>query len=293
MKRIISILSIIALVSALFLVNVSAADGLSLIPEDGTWLKNDNGGASCNLEFVDGAAVFSGSFAGTWPDTTCYYDAEDYITADIDEYSLHYDFNVTGGFTNVSLLFANGSGSFSFPIANSTLGAVNYDAGSGDLGEGDYSGYVALSDFVNSTKLYDNSTFDQNCIVDNAITFCGIQVYSVSGGVITVNALEVIANDDIVEEESSEPEESTEESVEESAEESAQESATESDEPADESEKAPVDESAQESATESDEAPADDDSADTDSGNGWLIWVIIAVAAIAIVVVVIIILKKK
>ncbi|MBO5767432.1 MAG: hypothetical protein J6R49_02795, partial [Clostridia bacterium] len=199
------------------------------------------------------------------------------------------DFTVSGGNTNINFYFTDGfGGSATYTIANNTLGDVNYDAGSGDLFDGEYKGAIKLSDFVNSTAFLNEGKFNSEFITeDNEIIFTGIQVYSVNGATITVRALDIVANDDvqIPEDTSSEaPAESEAVSEAESEAESKTESVTES-----------KTESKTESATESEAVSATESEPADDASEGLGIWlyVIIGLAVIAVIAVVVVLAKKK
>lgn len=194
MKRI-SILAL-TLVFALMLgmFAVSADNVTSLIPKDANWTDTDNGGASVDVTYNDdGSVVFSGSTAGTWPCTETWY-LDTPVVADVENDSLEIDFTVSGGNTNINFFFDDGNGgSYSYTVCNSALGAENYDTGSGDIGDGTYKVTMTIAELVASTKLIDGSAFPQDAIRDGQLKFIGIQVYSVNGAVITVNAMNVIS----------------------------------------------------------------------------------------------------
>ncbi len=295
MKKLFSISLSLLLLLSLFVIPVSAAETYSLVPTDGAWEHTDNGGASCNVAFADGVATFSGSLSGTWPEIHCAY-ATDFIV-NIDEYSLVYDFTVAGGSTNISFYFTDEQ--YTFPLANSALeGDFNYDTGSGDLYDGTYAGVIKLSDFVNSSALLGNTPFDKSLVSPgNTIAFCGIVVYSVNGAVITVNQLELVPNDQVVEPETSvdapvdesvadesteteAPVESTEESAEESAEASVEESVEAESSVAEASEDASV-------------ADTSADADDSDASDNGIFWFGIIAAVVVVAVIVAIVIKKK
>ena len=289
MKRILVSLFAICLVLSMTVFSASAAESYELIPLGSTWTKTDNGGASVTITEDGDTIVFAGSVPDTWPCAETYYDSDKIVTANIDEYSLVYDFTVSGGNTNINFRFTDGfGGSETYTIANNTLGDVNYDAGSGDLCDGDYKGAIKLSDFVNSTAFLNEGKFNSKFITeDNEIIFTGIQVYSVHGATITVRALDIVANEDVQlpEDTSSEaPAESESESVAVSEAESVAVSETES-----------KTESKTESATES-VAGSEAESVPTDEaseGLGIWLYVIIGVAVVAVVAVVFVLAKKK
>ena len=146
----------------------SAAESYELIPLGSTWTKTDNGGASVTITEDGDTIVFAGSVPDTWPCAETYYDSDKIVTANIDEYSLVYDFTVSGGNTNINFYFTDGfGGSATYTIANNTLGDVNYDAGSGDLFDGDYKGAIKLSDFVNSTAFLNEGKFNSKFITED------------------------------------------------------------------------------------------------------------------------------
>ena len=287
MKRIIALFVSLILVCACFAVTAGAEEGsYSLIPSEDTvdnWVKTACQGYNVEIEYVDGAAVFSAE--SVWPCAEYFYNDDEIITVSIEDYSFVYDFSVSTGATNINFTLTDGFGSsVAYSIANNSLGSVFYDSGSGDLFAGDYKGVVKLSDFVNSTMFFENRAFPSNLIVDGKITFSAIQVYSVSGATVTIRELALVPNSEIPEE----PEESSEvieESVEESDEASTEESVEASTE---ESVEASVEESVTESVEESTDATASED-----EGLGIWLWVIIGAAAVVIVVVIVVIAKKK
>ena len=113
MKRLLAIAFSLLLVTSLCIIPASAAESFDLVPAEGaTWNKTDNGGASVTVEYQEDAILFSGSVSGTWPCVDHYYDAEKRITANIDEYSIVYDFTVTGGAANINFYFTDGFGTF-------------------------------------------------------------------------------------------------------------------------------------------------------------------------------------
>ncbi len=228
MKR--SIIVVLTLIFALMLgmISVSAeAPTYELITEDSQWLSLPHDNAICTVEWVNGNAVFSGSTAGNWPSVTTKYGAANAITVNIEDYSLVYDFTVEGGNTNISFIFSEAD--HTFPLSNSSIGSPDVDPGSGDLLPAVYSGKVSLTDFVNSTSFLDNQLFDIALISDNnELTFHGVQVFSVGGGVITIRELKLVPNEGVGDkndetesksEESKDPESKTE-SVDENVDES-------------------------------------------------------------------------
>ncbi len=296
MKRILTTVFVICLVLSMSVFSVSAAESYELIPIGASWNKTDHNGASVSVEETEQTVVFSGSFSDTWPCVDTYYPSDAIIKANIDEYSLVYDFSVSGGATNINFYFTDGFGSsFSYTIANNTLGNVNYESGSGDLLNGDYRGVIKLSDFVNSTKFYDSSKFNAEFITeDNEIIFTGIQVYSVNGATVTVRALDIVANDEA---EVPAGDESSEEAVSdtESSEEAVSEDESSEEESKEESKTESKTESNTESKEESNEASATESTDDEANEGGLGVWlyVIIGVAVVAVIAVVIVLVKKK
>ncbi len=294
MKRfsIISLLLIFAVVLSAF--SVSAENSYDLIYEGADWRNNDQGGASVTLDFSSGDAVFSGSLPGTWPNIYTNYPAEKQINVAVDEYSLSYDFTVEIGGTNILLYFTNADGqNFAYTICNNSLGNVNYEAGSGDLQAGDYSGKIKLSDFVNSVKFLDNSGFDKTFIIDGALNITGVEVFSVNGAKITVRDFSIVKNGTTTEE--SKPAEDSSEP----ADESTEESAVESSEPAAEVSEEKT-ESSKPAESKSDITEDTSDIIEEVENNenvsvlgGWL-WVIVGAAVlVAIIVAIVIVIKKK
>ncbi|MBO5735283.1 MAG: hypothetical protein J6S15_04205 [Clostridia bacterium] len=206
MKRISMI--VLALIFAMVLgtVAVSAETELkTLIPaKDATWTDTPNGNVTVTVDYKDdGTTVFSGSVVGTWPCTEHWYATP--IVANVETDSLVIDFNVTGGSTNINLFFTDDSGnSYGYTLCNSMFADRNYDTGSGDLYDGDYTLTISLKDFVATTKLYDGSAFPAGAIVDGKLTFAGVQVYSVNGATVTVKTLAI--ESEVVEEEEEEEE---------------------------------------------------------------------------------------
>lgn len=290
MKRILfAVLATVFVLSAC-IVPVFAEEALvsyTLIPQGGEWTTTPYEGFDITVNVTENNAVFKAD--AYWPCADRMYSDEEIIVVSIDDYSLVYDFTVDVGQTNINFFLTDGFGSnASYTICNNTLGNVGFDAGSGDLHAGTYTGVVRLTDFVNSNKFFRNEEFPSGIITaNNELIFTGIQVYSVNGATVTVNKLDLIPNEeageptysggseDVSEEESEAVSEvvSEEESKTESKEESKTESKTES---------------ADASATESTAAEEEDGGLST----GALI-AIIAAAVVVIAVVVILIVKKK
>ena len=296
MKRILTTVFVICLVLSMSVFSVNAAESYELIPIGASWNKTDHNGASVSVEEISNetehTVVFSGSVSDTWPCVDTYYPSTEIIKVNIDEYSLVYDFTVSGGATNINFYFTDGFGnSFSYTIANNTLGDVNYEAGSGDLLNGDYRGVVKLSDFVNSSRFYESSKFNAEFITeDNEIIFTGIQVYSVNGATVTVRGLDIVANDEA---EAPVGDESSEEAV--SDAESSEEAVSEDESSEEESKEESKTESKTESKEESNEASATESTDDEANEGGLGVWlyVIIGVAVVAVIAVVIVLIKKK
>ncbi len=303
MKRLLAIAFALVLVSALCIIPASAAESYDLIPAEGTvWNKTDNGGASVTVDYQDDATVFSGSVSGTWPCVDFYYEADDRITANIDEYSIVYDFTVQGGAANINFYFTDGFGtSGGYTIANNALGNVSYDAGSGDLYDGDIKGVIRLSDFVNSTKFLNGETFPTNMITaDNEIIFSGIQFYSVNGGTITVRQLAIVPNEEAGDptggetgDESSEAPAESSDAIDESSDaiDESSEATAESSEATAESSEATAESS--EVIAESTADTSDNASGEDEGGLGIWLYVIIGAAVVVVVVVVVILINKK
>lgn len=258
-----------------------------LIPQGGEWTTTPYEGFDITVNVTETEAVFKAD--AYWPCADRMYSDEEIITVSIDDYSLVYDFTVEVGQTNINFYLTDGFGSSaSYTICNNTLGNVGYDAGSGDLHAGSYTGVIRLTDFVNSTKFYHSEEFPAGIITENnELIFTGIQVYSVNGSTVTIRKLDLVPNDeagdptysggseDVSEEES----EAVSEAV------SEEESKTESKE-----------ESKTESKTESADASATESTATDEEEGGLSTGVLIAIIAAAVVViavVVIVIVKKK
>lgn len=287
MKRIIALFVSLVLVCACIALTAGAEEGsYTLIPSEeniDNWAKTACQGYNIEIEYVDGAAVFSAE--SVWPCAEYFYTDEETVSVSVEDYSLVYDFSVSTGATNINFTFTDGFGSTAvYSIANNSLGDVFYDAGSGDLYAGDYKGAVKLSDFVNSTMFLGGTTFPQNLIVDGKITFSAIQIYSVSGATVTVRELSIVPNSEVPEEPVDESSEVIEESSEAVIEESSE---------------AVIDESSEAAIEESSEAAVEsvEESTDTtvseDEGLGIWLWVIIGAAAVVIVIVIVVIVKKK
>ena len=194
MKRsILSIVLVLALTLSLFAVCVSAAETkVSLIPAEGAeWIKTDHNNASVNVEYKDGAVVFSGSVAESWPSVATTY-AEP-IVADVEDDYLSIDFTVAGGTTNMNFTFADNS---TFSISNTALKNAcpdaNIDTGSGDIYDGEFKCTISIADLIASTMHLGGSAFPAGAVVDGKVTFTGINVYSVNGATITINDLSVV-----------------------------------------------------------------------------------------------------
>lgn len=180
----------------------ASAEGENLVLSDVEWYQENGNGALCTITFEGGKAVVGGSTANTWPNVYATYAPEQCIIANIDEYSLHYDFEFTTGNTNITFIFSKDAvtpdNSGNYPISNSALGVTSFDAGSGDLYADHYEGYIKLSDLVNSTQNYDSTPFDKSLInANNELIFSGMKIYSVNGAEITINALELVPNDEV------------------------------------------------------------------------------------------------
>jgi hypothetical protein len=286
MKRIIALFVSFILVCACIALTAGAEEGsYTLIPSEeniDNWTKTACQGYNLEIEYVDGAAVFSAE--SVWPCAEYFYTDEEIVTVSVEDYSLVYDFSVSTGATNINFTFTDGFGSTAvYSIANNSLGDVFYDAGSGDLYAGDYKGAIKLSDFVNSTMFLGGTTFPQNIIVDGNITFSAIQVYSVSGATVTIRELSLVPTSEIPEE----PVDESSEVIEESSEAPV------------ESSEAVIDESSEAAIEESSEAAVEsvEESTDTtvseDEGLGIWLYVIIGAAAVVIVIVIVVIAKKK
>lgn len=294
MKRILFAALAIVFVLSACVIPAFAEEALvsyKLIPQGGEWTTTPYEGFDITVNVTENEAVFKAD--AYWPCADRMYSDEEIITVSIDDYSLVYDFTVEVGQTNINFYLTDGFGSSaSYTICNNTLGNVGYDAGSGDLHAGTYTGVIRLTDFVNSNKFYKNEAFPSGIITENnELIFTGIQIYSVNGATVTINKLDLVPNEeagdptysggseDVSEEESEAVSEEESEAVseEESKTESKEESKTES-----------KTESADASATESTAAEEEEGGLST----GALI-AIIAAAVVVIAVVVILIVKKK
>lgn len=189
-KVLISLVSVILVVS-LCSVFASAAS-INLVPSDATYENvTDMFNNVATITFDGGKAAVSFNGTSGWPSVKAMYASP--VTVDINKYSLHYDFTVDTGATNIVFYF--GADRY-YSISNSALANAQFDPDSGDLAPGTYSGTIALSDLVNSTTNYAPAPFDKSNIVDNKLTFAGIQIYSVNGATVTINALELVCEDE-------------------------------------------------------------------------------------------------
>ncbi len=197
MKKILVTLVSVILVVSLCSVFASALT-VNLIPSDAQYDKVDAQGHTATITFTDGKAVVSSD--GSWPSVKALYAADKIVTADVDKYSIHYDFTVAGGETNISFLFSKSAtdpdNGLLYPISNNKLEGAKFTQGSGDLQAGTYTGTMKLSDLVNSSTNLDKVAFDKSFVVDGKLIFSGIQVYSVNGATVTINALELVCEDE-------------------------------------------------------------------------------------------------
>ena len=189
MKKTLTFILVLSLLAAVLCLPMSAEKTTyKLIPTDQGWADIPNQGASVTVRKDGGSYIFSGSNPGTWPATSLTYDEP--ITVSVENTTLKYDFDVDAGNTNITFVI----GSYHYPLSNTALGDVNYEAGSGDLFSATYSGSFKLSKLVESKKNLGGDPFDKSQVVDGKLTFTGIVVYSVSGAVITVRKLELVEN---------------------------------------------------------------------------------------------------
>ena len=194
MKKFLAILlSVVLLVPALAVAVMADGEEITLIPEDATFAIVDNG----SYTFEDGVLVMHA--VENWPCVNATYASP--ITVNADDYSLAYDFVAEGG-VNINLFFNDGE---SWTFSNSSLGlsADQFEAGSGDLIPGTYTGKVALADLFTSTKnMTGNTGFEVACPntlatyeADGTLTITGINVYSIGSDVdVTVNKLALVPN---------------------------------------------------------------------------------------------------
>lgn len=283
MKRLLATIIAIVCVSAMCIIPASAADSYNLIPKGATWTTTPCEGYDITVTDTDDATVFTAD--GYWPAANTVYSDDGRVTVDIDEYSLVYDFTVEVGQTNINFSLTDGfGGSEVYSICNNALGEVPHDSGSGDLYAGEYKGVIRLSDLANSTMFLQGRAFPKSIIVDNCITFTGIQVYSVSSATVTVRTMAIVPNDEAGEPSTGEDE--SEEVLDESSEE-----ATESSEAVTESSEAATESDAESEAASEAESTPDDTVAE--EGLGIWLWVIIAAGVIIVVSIVVIIVSKK
>lgn len=292
MKRILTATFATILVLAMCIIPASASDSYTLLPADGEWTTVAGpDGSDITVNVTEEATVFSAS--ASWPCANCHYTKDQIVKASIDDYSLVYDLTVETGATNINFTFTDGFGnSAGYSISNTTLGDINYDAGSGDLNAGEYKGAVKLSDLINSTMYFGGTAFPKNIIGENnELIFTDIQVYSVSGATVTIRQLALVPNDEAdipvgeTSTEESVPDES-EEISEESVEESKEESKTESKE---ESKAESKEESKAESTTEESSEGEENEG----GGISPVVIAIIAAAVVVVIVVIVIVIKKK
>ncbi|MBQ0110183.1 MAG: hypothetical protein KBS44_07915, partial [Clostridiales bacterium] len=168
--------------------------------------------------------------------------------------------------------------------------AANYDTGSGDLLEGTYKGSIKLSDLINAKTNLSGEAFNKDYVTaEGTLTFAGIQVYSVSGAVITVKQLEVVgANAD-------EPTESEEESEEVSEEESEVVSEEESEVVSEEAseEESTASEAVSEEASEEVSGETSEGGEEENSFPWWIIGVCGGIVVIAVIAIILASKKKK
>ena len=166
-------------------------EAYSLISFDPTkWLSGaETNGETASAALSGDAIVVSGSIS-SWP--YAYYNLEAPVTINPDDFELVYDFTVSGGKTNI-ILFCEGStveDNINYVNKLTHLmaegGSEYRDEGSDDLKDGTYTGKIKLSDLD-----YTNVTI----IEEGKITISAVKVFSVGGGVITINkfAVESIA----------------------------------------------------------------------------------------------------
>lgn len=284
MKKFITVITVAALLCAIFCFGASA-EAYNLVPDNGAWYPEDNGGCTCTVTFTSNEAVFDGSVVGTWPNTCNYFSPEESHGVNINEYALHYDFTVENGYTNIIFFFSKSlddmDNGFQYTICNTALGDVSYEGGSGDLASGTYAGYIPLSELVESTTFYGSNTFDKSYIdADNKLYFTGLKVYSVGGGVITVYDLELVPVSEIPDDPSQDPV-SEDESSEDASSETPSEAETSSE---DESSETP---------SETPSTPAESSTENNADAGSFPWWIVIVVAIVVIAAVVFIIVKKK
>lgn len=284
MKRIITVITAAALLCAIFCFGASA-ETYNLVPDNGAWNPEDNGGCTCSVTFTSSDATFEGSVSGTWPATFNYFSPEESCGVDISEYALHYDFTVENGQTNILFIFSKSlddmDNGFQYTICNTALGDVNYEGGSGDLQPDTYAGYIPLTELVESKTLLNGSSFDKSFVdADNKIYFTGIKVYSVGGAVVTIYDLEIVPVSEIPDEPSQDPV-----SEDESSEDASSDVPSEPETPSeDESSEAPSD---------TPSTPAESSTENNAGADSFPWWIAIVAAVIVIAVVVFIIVKKK
>ncbi len=135
-----------------------------------------------------------------WPCIQAYY--AEAISVTVEDFYLVYDIVVEGE-TNFNFIFGDDS---TFSFSNTTLGLEEgeYNAGSGDLPAGTYTGKIALTDLVTANAYLGNVPFPASAVVDGVLTFKGINVFSVGTDVdVVINKLaletEVESDGDVVE----------------------------------------------------------------------------------------------
>lgn len=290
MKRFLSIVLAVITVTALCFVFASAEDKNPLIPEGLAWEYTDNGGCRVDVHFEGGNAIFSGSNPGTWPEAHTYYDKPITVKVDGSKIAFHFEVAGAGGATNITFIFSSPdkSDAYYFPISCNALNAANYDTGSGDLLEGTYKGSIKLSDLINAKTNLSGEAFNKDYVTaEGTLTFAGIQVYSVSGAVITVKQLEVVGAS------ADEPTESEEESEEVSEDESEVVSEEESEVVSEEAseEESTVSEAVSEEASEEVSGETSEGGEEEENSFPW--WLIGVCGGIVVIAVIAIILASK
>jgi len=168
----------------------------SLIPgSDAYWERYDHNGSFVSVEYLPGGTVmFYGSAPGTWPCVDAWLNEPVY--ADVKNDYLNIDFTVEGGSTNIMLRLQSVYGEiYNYSISNTALAnaipGLNYDWGSGDLCDGEYTCKIPIVALIKSCLLFDGSAFPAETIMDGQLQFLGVRVYSVNGACVTVRNLSV------------------------------------------------------------------------------------------------------
>lgn len=200
MKKVLTLIAIFTLVLSVSLISASAATA-SLLPTDATvWEHYLEGGTTeITVTVTDGVTVVASKGTIDWPCAALSLAEEDQITVPVAGTSLEYDFTVENGFSNIMFFMKGDSPSgytqnmyirmvdciSAFGIADST-----------DIKPGTYTGSITLEEMLAAMTEYDDYLADA-VNADGTLTFSGLKIYVVSGAVVTVNKLQLVATGEI------------------------------------------------------------------------------------------------